>query len=645
MSVTRRKTLLILVTAALTVAAALPRFYHLGALSFYGDEDITALVAQSVNAGHDARLPSGMEYRRALPFTWMAAVSAGVSGAAGEAAYRLPSAVLGTLTVPLLFLFGRWLIGTPVALVSALLLAFSEWHLAFSRYARMYAPFLFFYLATAFALLAWSRTGQRRYALLALPLFGLAATLHLTGMLVVLFAVVPLLWSGFARARASLLLACAAAGTVGTQVWERFFVLAQYAGWTLPRTSAERAGSAVEYAASTRWLIAFVVIGVGLGLWSSLRCRARTVERFYSLRELALDASALAAGGLFGAGQLYGGTLAALVFLLVHPWPRNDLIARAALPTLLLLIPTAAASYLAWTHGTPFTQSEGWRALLAFPRPYGALLFRELPGISLLFGVGAVLLALRAPRSDDYALRVITVTVLLSLAAIGLSERGLHLRYAFAIYPLLLLGAAATLITITTWPQHRLTWWTPRAALATALVIAGSGVLGQHGVTAALRQAKLAHGQPVSEALNGFSFRPDHAAAGEFVRRNRSASDVVIAEDPLMQRWYAGPIDYWFRRYGDARVYLYRAPDGQERDHYVGSAIAANPQVVDSIVARANARVWLITSGETAPLHSWYLTAAQSAWLDSLVNARAPVFVGRDRATRVFCLNCAPPTP
>ena len=32
--------------------------------------------------------------------------------------------------------------------------------------------------------------------------------------------------------------------------------------------------------------------------------------------------------------------------------------------------------------------------------------------------------------------------------------------------------------------------------------------------------------------------------------------DVVIAEDPLIQVWYAGPIDYWFRRWGDMYRFL-----------------------------------------------------------------------------------------
>lgn len=99
-----------LLALRLTLLAAMSRGYDLGALGCYGDEKTTSL-------------PS------------------------------LSAAILSTLTVPLLFLLGRRLLGAQVVFIAALLLALSEWHIISSREARIYVPFLFFYIAAPFSIL------------------------------------------------------------------------------------------------------------------------------------------------------------------------------------------------------------------------------------------------------------------------------------------------------------------------------------------------------------------------------------------------------------------------------------------------------------------------------------------------------------
>ena len=105
-------------------------------------------------------------YRRALPYTWTAAAAARWLGVDHVSAYRIPAAFFGVLTIPLLFIMGRRLVGVAPALTAATLLTFSERHIAFSRERRMYVPFLFFYLAAAWAFWGWSRS-QRRVAVWA----------------------------------------------------------------------------------------------------------------------------------------------------------------------------------------------------------------------------------------------------------------------------------------------------------------------------------------------------------------------------------------------------------------------------------------------------------------------------------------------
>ena len=169
-----------------------------------------------------------------------------------------------------------------------------------------------------------------------------------------------------------------------------------------------------------------------------------------------------------------------------------------------------------------------------------------------------------------------------------------------------------------------------------------AGLLGGHGLPQATRVVNLKHGESTSRLIHMYPFRPDHRGAGEFIRAVRSVGDIVIAEDQLQQRWYGGPVDYWFRSTSDARKFLYRSSDGRLRDIYINSELIADPSTVSSIIARAPEAVFFVTSGETHPLRSYYLDAAQKLWLDSLEASGPALFVGSDSVTRVYCLSCTP---
>jgi hypothetical protein len=368
------------------------------------------------------------------------------------------------------------------------------------------------------------------------------------------------------------------------------------------------------------------ILGAALGIW--IVVRTKSLERTSILRSTALLASAAVAGALGGAGQLYGFALAAAIFLIIYPQPRATL----TKPAMWLLPVVAVAVGVALLRG-------GFRALLEFPYPYALLLTLELPGVCLLFSGAVLWLALRTPRPEDYGLRIAALGVLLPLAALGLSSREPASRFAIGVYPFLLLLVGAALLALLELLRRWSTRWTPKVAFAAALVVVIAGLLGDHGLPTAWKAIRLEHGEP-THMRNTYAFRPDHAGPGRFVRDARGPADVVIAEDVLQQGWYAGRIDYWFRSYEDARAFLYRGRDGREHEHYIGSVIVRDPAVIDSTVASARGRVWFITSGETSPVRSYFLSAEQARWLDSLENTRQPAFVGRDKATRVYCLNC-----
>ncbi|MCX7670315.1 MAG: glycosyltransferase family 39 protein [Anaerolineae bacterium] len=68
------------------------------------------------------------------------------------AAVRLLSALLSTLTIPILFLLGRRLFGATVGLLAALILALSPFHVRFAQETRMYALLTFNTTAALLAL-------------------------------------------------------------------------------------------------------------------------------------------------------------------------------------------------------------------------------------------------------------------------------------------------------------------------------------------------------------------------------------------------------------------------------------------------------------------------------------------------------------
>ncbi|MDW7727851.1 MAG: glycosyltransferase family 39 protein [Candidatus Methanoperedens sp.] len=125
------------------------RFNNLGNLSFWIDELITSYAAIGILKHGTPVLPSGELYTRSIFNTSLIALSFKIFGVS-EFSARIISVVFGTLTIPLVYLLGVKVANRRVGLLAALLIAFSAWEILWSRQARMYAQFQFFYLLTAY---------------------------------------------------------------------------------------------------------------------------------------------------------------------------------------------------------------------------------------------------------------------------------------------------------------------------------------------------------------------------------------------------------------------------------------------------------------------------------------------------------------
>jgi hypothetical protein len=73
---------------------------------------------------------------------------------------RLPSAILGTLSIPLIYLVGKNIYGKDVGLTSAFLLSISTYHIYYSQNARAYSQVVFFSLLTL--LFLWKAINEKK---------------------------------------------------------------------------------------------------------------------------------------------------------------------------------------------------------------------------------------------------------------------------------------------------------------------------------------------------------------------------------------------------------------------------------------------------------------------------------------------------
>lgn len=628
---------------AVTLIAALPRLYDLGAVGFQKDEEYTAWTASQYLESAAVNLPSGLEYRRALPLTLVTALSISAFGTDAEAAYRLPVALLGLITPAILFLLLRPVSGGAVAAVAALLLALSEWHILLSREARMYAPFLLFYLGAGISLWRWTHGGATRHLLIGALMFLVAAALQKLALLALVFPVAPLLLQERPRvATGRVVLFLLIAGTL-VLAYSKFFVAPPYEALKATSPSPDNHGSAFfntplaglwTHFNTFYYLYLLAAAGALCGYWLA---RVRLQDQAFPgspLQRAVYYLLGITTGLFVFSGQIYAAALALILFYLLAPG-LPGIAARVTWRPVLLLFTVACGLLLLGIrlHGL----HDGFKYAAIFPFPYLAYFAFISPGVLALFGGTCAWLLFR-PAAPAF-LRASVFFALAPVIFVGMVSHWGGARYIVTAYPFMIIVAAEGLVRLISALGNRYgaggaTWQTP---VALALVL--FSIFPGNGIPGAIRAATLSYGEPRYWEALVFPTHPDHKGAGEFVRSRLRDGDIVVAEDVSQQLWYAGRADYWLRSYKDARIYLYKDSQGTLRDIYAGSAWLSGDRL-DSLDYSAQGRIWIITSGETAGDPERFLDKQQRAWLEAIDARRPPVYTGRDKVTKVYCLGC-----
>lgn len=155
-----KKIIYVVLLISLITGAVYIRFHNLDKFGFWSDELYHVIAAQGLIDNDRPSFPSGVEYRRALSYTFLVSKSFQIFGV-NEMAARLPSVLFN-----ILFIFSGYFIiknwyNKNSAIIFCIIMGFSPYILQITRQSRMYTAFqLFYFLGTYLFWVGFERSGR-----------------------------------------------------------------------------------------------------------------------------------------------------------------------------------------------------------------------------------------------------------------------------------------------------------------------------------------------------------------------------------------------------------------------------------------------------------------------------------------------------
>ncbi len=601
---------------------AFVRFWSLGGPGLHGDEETMAMAVMHIMQDGRPILPSGMFYPRGLSELYLMAGSVAIFGES-EWAFRLPSALAGTLLILLCYLAGRRFLRPQWNLAFTATVAVLPELIEYSQTARMYIFMLACVAGALACIFAWERSGRIGWLIGAMLALIVGIELHALAVTCALLFLMPGILQADQRkfvyglGAASVLMvayvvidswvnanypvpppeyAAEVAGLIrtgGTPLAHRPFMfdlaiwltgavtafLAVLFGQRVRQSWPSFAATALLLAAVIAQLAVYYHIAVLLALAGSViayRYKVATVTRRFWRFVMGCAAIALLHVGLITA---WPGSMVKLVGSIVGQpsvWPYVRVLEFSLAAALLAVLGTA------WNL---------WRLA-------------------------------NGKRAADYWLLAV-LGVWIPVFCLGFFMWNMPARYTSAsLIPLLLSAFAfAQWAADRVWAQLRMS--AKAKPVQSAAVVAVAAIAANPAAT-------------VAAMTSDGSQYPDHRGAAQFVRTlHITPDDIVLAEDVLQQTYYLGGVDYWLIGRKQAWRYL-QEKNGRIVDFYTGTAVidtgASFEQLLDSNPHR---RIFVIGSGEnTSDGRREMRGKAISALLKS--DRFETLFVGHDNFTRVW---------
>ena len=176
--IARRPATQYIILASISIFAVALRFYQLGRWGLWADELYTLVSAQAIfdNFSNDLATAVMSHPLTSILINW-SITAYGVT----PWSMRLAPAIIGAISVPILYFPVRKIYGVSVAMIFSILLAISPWHMFWSQNARFYPMLMLFSTLAVFSFYFGLEKDRVGYIFLFLVFFGLTASERLIG--------------------------------------------------------------------------------------------------------------------------------------------------------------------------------------------------------------------------------------------------------------------------------------------------------------------------------------------------------------------------------------------------------------------------------------------------------------------------------
>jgi len=616
------------------------RFYSLDHLSYWGDEETSSLPARSLALGEGPNFPSGMEYRRGLPHTYLMAHTANTLGTDSDYSYRLPSAIMGSLTLLIFFFFVYHFFGINIALVATIILSFSEWHILLSRTARMYGPMLLFTVIFYYFIFLWHQQKRLIYIFGSALSFLVSVSFNFLAVLALPLFLIPLLYKRLGFKYLTISAIASVFVTLASIAYFKFYVTEPYKKIVPSDLKTQDISDSPNTIDLIITQISLKMVAAALGSLVLAFFTYRRLDILNNYKNNFMSCiflfSSILGAYLFGLlGNFFASFLFIVFILSVIKIRSSSTIAALKLPVLVLL---SALSFWLLFNIIEHGKIEGLKQLLRYPFPtilYQAISFY---GLVIFFFIGLFYSVLSSGNKQNLVCSAGVSYLIVSLF-VGMMFDWPPPRYMITVYPLLIIVSSYGLVCVSDQIQS-LFGKAKYLRYLLILILPASGVLGGHGVPQAMKSVPGAHGMPIySNHIQGIIY-PDHRSLGCFVRGHLKDDDIVVAQDALQQYWYVGKVDYWLRQTANIDSFLFKT-NGVWRDIYVLSEPTSD-EIINKL-KNSKERIWVITSGEVYNFKDHFLgvNTPQRNWIDHVEKTYRPIINGLDNASAVYCINCS----
>ncbi|MDD3520866.1 MAG: glycosyltransferase family 39 protein [Actinomycetota bacterium] len=171
------------------------RIRNLDYLSLWGDDGHTFIGTVSILKHGYPLLPSGHILWHGIFDYYLKALPALFFGA-GEFSLRIVSVLCGTGTILATYFFGKELANKFVGFLSAFIIAFSTWYVQFSREARYYQDYQFFYILTFLFFYLGFVKDRKPYRVISVIFMVLTPLVHGVGIVLILLFILLIFYKG-----------------------------------------------------------------------------------------------------------------------------------------------------------------------------------------------------------------------------------------------------------------------------------------------------------------------------------------------------------------------------------------------------------------------------------------------------------------